>query len=279
MLGWYYKDMKSAMLVVAFLLMMAPAHAAEQIQWLRKYDQAVAESKKDSHPIFVDVYADWCIWCHKLDKEVYTDPKFIEYIKGFVALKIDSEDNGEGTRLAEKYGIDGLPAMLILDANGNLLNKLSGYMDAKEMIQGIQHVQSLLELERKNPKNEEANFLLAREYLDREMYAQAEQRFQRTVKSPTASAVQKERALYSAGLAEYYQGNVKRALNTLEDYYAIYPDGASNEDALLLLSQLHIELKSNAKALKYLREFMRKYPKSSNANRAREVLTALEKES
>ena len=48
----------------------------------------------------------------------------------------------------------------------------------------------------------------------------------------------------------------------MESYYNNFPDGASNEDALLLLSQLHLELKSNQKAVKYLREFMKKYPRA-----------------
>ena len=63
--------------------------------------------------------------------------------------------------------------MLVLDANGHLLNKLSGYKQVDEMIQQIQRVQRLLDMEKKDPKNEEANFLLATEYMDREMYDQA----------------------------------------------------------------------------------------------------------
>lgn len=270
--------MKTAALVLALLAFASTAHSTEQIHWIKTYNQAVVEANKSAHPIFVDVYADWCVWCHKLDQEAYVNPKFVQYMKGFVALKLNSEDNGEGSRLAEKYEIDGLPSMLVLDANGNLLNKLSGYMQAEEIIQEVQRVQSLLDMEKKDPRNEEANFLLAKEYIDREMYAQAEARFQRTLKSSTTSAVQKEKAQFSVGLAEYYRGELNPALQMLEAYYKAYPNGASNEDALLLLSQIHIEMKSNEKALKYLREFMKKYPKSSNADRAKQVLSALEKE-
>lgn len=270
--------MKSAALSLALLFLVSTGHAAEQVHWLSKYDQALAEARKSARPIFVDVYADWCQWCHKLDQEVYANPKFVVYMKGFVPLKLDSEDRGEGTRLADKYGIDGLPAMLILDTSGMLLNRLSGYMSADEIMQAVNRVQNLLEVEKKDPKSDSANFLIAREYMDREMYGEAQARFQRTLSSPSSTALQKEKALFSVGLAEYYQGQLKPALQVLEGYYVKYPNGASNEDALLLLSQIHIELKSNQKALKYLREFMKKYPESTNASRAQEVLTALEKE-
>ncbi|HSP07952.1 MAG TPA: thioredoxin family protein [Acidobacteriota bacterium] len=270
--------MKTAGLLLALLLIVSTAYASEQIRWIQKYDQAVAEAQKTSRPIFVDVYADWCQWCHKLDQEVYADAKFVTYLKGYVPLKVDSEDHGEGARLADKYQVDGLPAMLVLDRNGVLLNKLSGFMTADEMIRDLTRVQKLLELERKDPKSDEANFLLAKEYIDHEMYSEAQSRFQRTLNSPKSTDVQKEKAQFSVGLAEYYLGQLKPALAVLEAYYTKYPNGSSNEDALLLLSQIHMELKSNRKAVQYLREFIKKYPNSSSATRAKTVLEALEKE-
>ena len=270
--------MKSAALSLALLFLASTGHAAEAIRWLSRFDQAIAEAEKTSRPIFVDVYADWCQWCHKLDQEVYVNPKFVTYMKGFVALKLNSEDQGEGARLSDKYGVDGLPAMLILDRHGTLLNRLSGFMDAEEIILNVSRVQNLLAVERKDPGSDSANFLIAREYMEREMYGEALARFRRTLASATSTAAQKEKAQFSVALAEYYQGELRPALQVLESYYTKYPDGASNEEALLLLSQIYIELKSNQKAVKCLREFIKKHPGSGSVSRVREVLAALEKE-
>src|SRR5262245_3102360 len=88
---YYYRHMKLGLPVLVFLTMLSVASAADSVRWFHNIDAAVAESRKTGKPIFVDVYADWCAWCHKLDKEVYVDTKFVSYIRGFVALKVDSE--------------------------------------------------------------------------------------------------------------------------------------------------------------------------------------------
>ena len=69
--------------------------------WVTDFNKALSEAKQSSKPIFVDVYAEWCTWCHKLDKEVYSDPKFKEYTKNYVLARIDSEDGGLGSSCRE----------------------------------------------------------------------------------------------------------------------------------------------------------------------------------
>ncbi len=263
--------------VVAVLLGSFCAESSA-VHWVTDFDKALAEAKESSKPVFVDVYAEWCSWCHKLDKEVYSDPKFTEYMKSYVVARIDSEDDGKGSRLAEKYGVDSLPTMIVIDGEGKILNRITGFMKAPELIEELEYVRKLLEAEVKNPSAVDASFLLAATYLERQMYRESEERYKKILESPVATPVQREKAQFSVGLAEYYQGKLEPALKVLDQYYSTYRDGASGEDALLLLSQIHIEMNSNRKALQYLREFMKRYPTSGNAVRAKQVLSALEQE-
>jgi thioredoxin-related protein len=246
--------------------------------WVTDFNKALAEAKQNSKPIFVDVYAEWCTWCHKLDKEVYSDPKFVEYMKNYVLARIDSEDGAEGTDVAQKYDVDSLPTMIILSSQGKMLDRITGFMTTPKLIEELEYVRKLLDAESKNVANVDASFMLAGAYIDRQMYREAEARYKKVLESPVATPVQKEKAQFSIGLAEYYEGNLHDALNLLNQYYSTYRNGASGEDALLLLSQIHIEMNSNRKALEYLREFMKRYPKSGNSVRAKQVLTALEQE-
>jgi thioredoxin-like negative regulator of GroEL len=246
--------------------------------WVTDFNKALAEAKQFSKPIFVDVYAEWCTWCHKLDKEVYSDPKFKEYMKNYVLARIDSEDGGQGSSIAQKYDIDSLPTMIVLNSQGKVLDRITGFMTTPKLIEELEYVRKLLDAESKNSANVDASFVLAGAYVERQMYHEAEERYKKVLESPVANAVQKEKAQFSVGLAEYYQGNLKDALTVLDQYYSTYRNGASGEDALLLLSQIHIEMNSNRKALEYLREFMKRYPKSGNSVRAKQVLSALEQE-
>ena len=78
--------MKSASLLIALVFVcFHGVPSRTNTAGSRKYDKAVEEARKIGHPIFVDVYADWCQWCHKLDQEVYANPKFIQFMqKDFV---------------------------------------------------------------------------------------------------------------------------------------------------------------------------------------------------
>lgn len=47
----------------------------------------------------------------------------------FVPIKIDGE-KGEGPELVKKHAIDGFPAILFLDSEGNVVHKILGYLPA-----------------------------------------------------------------------------------------------------------------------------------------------------
>lgn len=260
------------------VLLFTPLRSANTLSWRTDFDAAMQEAQSNSKSIFVDVYADWCEWCHKLDKDVYTDPTFIKHMATYVAVKINAEDNKKGTRFAKKYSVDSFPTLLVTDAKGNVINRITGFLSAEELVKDLSTVQHLVAMERKNPGDPSVSLKLGKEYLNREMYAEAEFRFKKVLKSSEATTVQKENAQFSLGLGQYYGRNLKDSLATLETYYKKYTNGESREDALLLLSQVHIELESNEKARAILKEFLAQYPRSGNIARAQQVLALIEKD-
>lgn len=46
-----------------------------EAEWNSVLKQAETENKL----IFIDAYTDWCVYCHKLDKEVYSKPEVKSY--------------------------------------------------------------------------------------------------------------------------------------------------------------------------------------------------------
>ena len=267
---------------LAFLLLLfalpvfAGTSTPAKVPWFRSIDQAFAESRKTGKPVFVDAFADWCGWCHQLDKDVYSDPRFVKYIDRYVPLKVDVEDNGEGTHFAGKYGITNLPTLLVLNPAGELTNRIGGFMNTAPLVQDLDDIQKLVERVQKNPGDITAAYELADEYMTREMNSQAEKLFSRVLASTSASVSQKESSQFSIALAQYYLQNYDGALASLEKYEATYKNGQSDEDALLLLSEIHLERNATDKARYYLEEFLKKYPNSGNVNRAHQVLSTLE---
>ncbi len=122
--------------IPALVLSLAPATRAAE-GWITSFDDAKATAAKDHKDILMDFTgSDWCGWCIKLQKEVFTLDAFKnESPKHFVMLELDFPQKKElakdlkaqNEKLQETYAIEGFPTILLTDAKGRPYAK-TGYM-------------------------------------------------------------------------------------------------------------------------------------------------------
>jgi thioredoxin-related protein len=122
-------------LVLVALLSLGSVHAAEAA-WLTDYAKAQKQAAAENKPLVLNFTgSDWCGWCIRLDKEVFSQPEFVDYAKDNVVLvKLDFPRNKpqsdaekkQNEALAEKFGIEGFPTIVVLDAKAQPIGKL-GY--------------------------------------------------------------------------------------------------------------------------------------------------------
>jgi thioredoxin-like negative regulator of GroEL len=105
--------------------------------WLDDLGAARERAKAENKPILVDLWADWCTWCKRLEKEVFSTAEFQRYAAGFVLLRVDTEDGAEGTRLMEDFEAASLPTTLILTHDLIRMGALQGYLPAAPYIQSL----------------------------------------------------------------------------------------------------------------------------------------------
>ncbi len=81
--------------------------------------------------------SDWCGWCIKLDREVFSKPEFKDYAtKNLVLVTIDfprakaqaGSLKKQNEELASQYGIQGFPTIVVLNGAGKKVGEL-GYME------------------------------------------------------------------------------------------------------------------------------------------------------
>ncbi len=107
-----------------------------KLVWLTSLETAKTEAAAKKLPILVDFSgSDWCGWCIRLDKEVFSKPAFKDYAKdNLVLLLIDfpqrdsqsDEIKKVNRALAEQFNVRGFPAVLLLSAEGKELAR-TGY--------------------------------------------------------------------------------------------------------------------------------------------------------
>jgi thioredoxin-like negative regulator of GroEL len=76
---------------------------------------AVEKAKREKKLLLVDFSARWCPGCMRLESEIFSNADFKKQASQFVKVKIDV-DRFENAVLSEKYRIQGIPAVLALDA-------------------------------------------------------------------------------------------------------------------------------------------------------------------
>jgi len=128
----------------------------------------MAAAKSQNKVLMVDVMTDWCKWCIELDNKVYSRKDIGDFANANqVNYKIDAE-KGEGVDFAKKFKIAGYPTILFLDGDGNEVDRIYGYVQAKDFMEmmtdynkGINTYTYLQKALETDPGNIDANLKMA----------------------------------------------------------------------------------------------------------------------
>lgn len=105
--------------------------------WMTDFEAAKTKAVAENKPLLLDFTgSDWCGWCIKLDKEVFSQEEFKAYAnESLVLVELDFPRDAsklpagvaeQNEALAKKYGIRGFPTILVLTPEGKLVEK-TGY--------------------------------------------------------------------------------------------------------------------------------------------------------
>lgn len=97
-----------------------------KMKYVYSFEEALKKAKKENKLIFFNCFADWAIPCHGMNKAVFSDQEFADWMdKHFVNFFMDVT-TAEGRPLAEKYNIRFQAHYLVLDSDGNIVHRIVG---------------------------------------------------------------------------------------------------------------------------------------------------------
>jgi protein disulfide-isomerase len=125
-------------LLIAVGLTLISITASAESSWVTDYKKAQEDAKAGKKLMLLEFTgSDWCGWCMKLDKEVFSTPEFQNYAsRNLILVKLDFPRRRPQTealkkqneQLAQKYGIQGFPTIIVLNGQGEKVGEL-GYME------------------------------------------------------------------------------------------------------------------------------------------------------
>ncbi len=118
----------------------------DKVQWTKIHtgenvksflEEKRAEAKAAGRPVMIDFWAQWCVYCKKLDKSVWNVPEVVAEAQRFITIKVDATapDDEEMTRIKEEFKVPGLPRVIFIDSRGEVLHgRSAGFKPADEML-------------------------------------------------------------------------------------------------------------------------------------------------
>ncbi len=130
----------------------AVAAGESKVEWFTDFDAAQKVAAKGGRPILIDFSgSDWCGWCIRLDKEIFSKPEFKKYADENLVLfladfpnrkKQSDKVKKQNQKLSEKYRVKGFPTVILIDSKGKLIAR-TGYR-AGGAEEYVKHLKKLL---------------------------------------------------------------------------------------------------------------------------------------
>lgn len=120
---------RKAVSLLSIPVTLALSLPAQEGGWTQDFAAAKARAKAEQKHLLLDFTgSDWCGWCIKLDKEVFSQAAFADGApQQFVLVKLDfprdeslvtAETKEQNEKLQKQYGVRGYPTILLTDAEG-----------------------------------------------------------------------------------------------------------------------------------------------------------------
>jgi thioredoxin-related protein len=271
-----------SLLVVFVALTLVPQASANP--WIKSLADAQKKAKTGNQLIFVDLFADWCGWCHKMEQEVFPSQAFQTATDDMVLLRLNTEDGNEGTLLARRFQANSLPTFLVLNGDGQLAGTIHGYQPSEVFVKLLKDVRKNDADFRDRLKTESAvtdpqkRIDLAKELRTRYALPESEQRFSKLANERGLPPNVRDEVYYELAYTQLVEKKYDDTMKTLKRFASFQKAGESFERSRLLISDVYIAQGNWSAAADNLREFKKSYPQSKFVQSVDYVLPQIEQQ-
>ncbi|MBN2369153.1 MAG: thioredoxin family protein [Vicinamibacteria bacterium] len=267
--------------IAACLLLCCARAFATGIAWEPSFEAARKKARVTGQPLMVDFWAEWCGWCHELDRTTYADREVVKITGGFVAVKVDTEGRRSDTAVATRYRIDSLPTVVFLTPAGRILMKLNGFQRPARFARILTRVREIasevIGWERaveSKPEDIAALYMLGMHLLEQEDYEEGVVLVERAHACDEALPVAERKKIRSVlGALRGAERRFAEAEALLKEGLALAPaEAEADSHALYTLGRVYIDWGRKNDARVTLERLVAVHPDTPAGARARRLL-------
>lgn len=256
---------------------MAFAGSKTEMHWRPESGAAWSEATASARPVLVEVWADWCQPCRRMDQEVWADARVIEAAKKFVQISVDVSRRDQaqiGGITLGNYGIHtvrGLPTVLLLDPWGETLSVYEGFVHPAEMAAILapipadyNAVRAQREALLSHRDNSRALTSVGLLYQRNSAFGIANRYFKEALSRSGAKEDERQREQLMFGIAtnEVRLADWKAARTHLEEFRAVFPGSTLLDQVLFAFVVADVRQKKIKDAQQHAAELRSAFPNS-----------------
>jgi thiol-disulfide isomerase/thioredoxin len=120
---------------IIMMLLALPGAAFGQVKWEKSLEAGSRAAARSGKPVLLDFYATWCGPCRRMEEETFADPAVKALMGRVVCVRLDIDRQPV---LADRYGVSGIPRILVLPAKGGQpLLDTQGFSEARPFAQEL----------------------------------------------------------------------------------------------------------------------------------------------
>ena len=268
-------------------LTMAFAGSKTDMHWRPESAGAWMVATESARPILVEVWADWCQPCKRMDQEVWANARVIDTAKKFVQISVDAsrrDPSQIGGIVLGKHGIHlvkALPTVMLLDPWGETLSVNEGFVYPAEMAAMLAQIPadySTVRVQREallsDRNNSRALASVGILYQRNSAFGIANRYFKEALSSSGAKEDERQREQLMFGIAvnEINLADWKAARKHLEEFRSAFSGSALLDQVLFGLVVTDVRQNKMKDAQKHAAELRSAFPKSKAVTEADRLL-------